>query len=95
MRSNLTVHKPQVVFTSSTRPDGERGKEPFTVYCDMTDKNGVGVTVVGHDSEDRMLVNGFEDKGSYMRDVSYFGAGLTGLQQLAGLTSVSIKVELL
>ena len=24
---------------------------PFTVYCDMTEKNGVGVTVISHDSE--------------------------------------------
>ena len=27
-------------------PDGEGGLEPFAVYCDMTDKNGVGVTVI-------------------------------------------------
>jgi len=27
-------------------PDGEGGLVPFTVFCDMTDKNGVGVTVV-------------------------------------------------
>ena len=47
-------------------PDGEGGYEPFTVFCDMTDKNGVGVTVVGHDSEDRTLVDGYEEKGSYV-----------------------------
>ena len=38
-------------------PDGESGQAPFTVYCDMSDKNGVGVTVVSHDSESRTLVN--------------------------------------
>ncbi|KAL9975032.1 hypothetical protein ACROYT_G012148 [Oculina patagonica] len=30
-------------------PDGEGDLEPFTVYCDMSDKNGVGVTVISHD----------------------------------------------
>ena len=34
-------------------PDGTGGLAPFTVYCDMTDKNGVGVTVISHDSEIR------------------------------------------
>ena len=34
-------------------PEGVGGVAPFTVYCDMADKNGVGVTVVGHDSESR------------------------------------------
>ena len=27
-------------------PDGAGGLAPFTVYCDMSDKNGVGVTVI-------------------------------------------------
>ena len=39
-------------------PDGEGGLAPFTVFCDMTDKSGVGVTVTGHDSESRTHVNG-------------------------------------
>ena len=33
---------------------------PFTVYCDMSDKNGVGVTVISHDSEGRTHVKGCE-----------------------------------
>ena len=41
------------------------------VYCDMSSKNGVGVTVIGHDSESRTLVSGYEDKGSYQRNVTY------------------------
>ena len=45
-------------------PDGEGSYEPFTVHCDMTDKNGVGVTVVGHDSETRTSVVGYESPGS-------------------------------
>ena len=36
--------------------DGEGGAAPFTVYCDMADKNGVGVTVISHDSESRTKV---------------------------------------
>ena len=31
-------------------PDGGGRLAPFTVLCDMTDKSGVGVTVIGHDS---------------------------------------------
>ena len=37
-------------------PDGEGGLAPFTVHCDMRDKNGVGVTVISHDSESRTHV---------------------------------------
>ncbi|CAH3020061.1 unnamed protein product, partial [Porites evermanni] len=37
-------------------PDGSEGLTPFVVFCTMTDKNGVGVTVVSLDSENRMLV---------------------------------------
>ena len=45
-------------------PDGEGGLAPFTVYCDMTAKNGVGVTVISHDSESRTYEKGYEAKGS-------------------------------
>ena len=37
----------------------------------MTSKNGVGVTVIGHDSESRTLVNGYETGSSYKRKISY------------------------
>ena len=56
----------------------------------MSDKNGVGVTVISHDSESRTYVNGFEAKGSYSRDIHYAGASLS---QLAGLTRVSSHCE--
>ena len=39
--------------------DGEGGLAPFSVFCDMTDKNGVGVTVLSHDSEGRTYVKGY------------------------------------
>ena len=45
--------------------DDEKTLSPFTVYCDMTDENGVGVTVISHDSENRTSVSGFEGPGSY------------------------------
>ena len=41
------------------------------VYCDMTSKNGAGVTVIRHDSESRTLVKGYEPRGSYRRKIKY------------------------
>ena len=71
-------------------PDGEGGLAPFTVFCDITDKSGVGVTVISHDSESRTHVNGCEDHGCYSRDIHYTGASLS---QLASLTRVSSQCE--
>ena len=67
-------------------PDGSGGLAPFTVYCDMIDENGVGVTVLSHDSESRTLVKGYSGPGSYSRDIHYSEASLS---QLASLTRVS------
>ena len=71
-------------------PDGEGGLAPFTVFCDMTDKSGVGVTVIGHDSESRTHVDGCENAGCYSRDIHYTGASLS---QLASLTRISSQCE--
>ena len=71
-------------------PDGSGGLAAFTVYCDMSDKNGVGVTVISHDSESRTLVDGYKYPGSYSRDIHYTGASLS---QLASLTIVSPHCE--
>ena len=72
-------------------PDGEGDLPPLTdVTCDMSDKNGVGVTVISHDSENRTLVDGHESSGSYARDIHYTGASLS---QLASLTRVSLHCE--
>ena len=71
-------------------PDGEGGVTSFKVFCNMTDKGGVGVTVVSHDSENRTLVDGFENTGSYSRDVTYTE---TTLVQLASLTASSAHCE--
>ena len=71
-------------------PDGSGGLGSFTVYCDMSDKNGVGVTAISHDSESRTHVQGFESPGSYSRDIHYTGASFP---QLASLTRVSSHCE--
>ncbi|XP_078353111.1 contactin-associated protein 1-like [Oculina patagonica] len=71
-------------------PDGEGGVTPFTVDCDMTDKNNVGVTVISHDSEDRKYVRGCDPQGCYKRDIHYTGADLL---QLGSLTSISTHCE--
>ena len=62
--------------------------KPFKVY--MTDKGGVGVTVVSHDSEGRTLVRGFLAEGSYSRSINYTEADIA---QLANLTASSAHCE--
>ena len=74
-------------------PNGEGGLPPFTVFCDMTGKNGIGVTVISHGSESRTKVNdgfGYGGRGSYSRDIHYTGVSLS---QLASLTRVSSHCE--
>ena len=73
-------------------PDGKGGVAPFSVYCDMSDKGGVGVTVISHDSEGRTRVSGYayECQGCYSKDVTYTGVSSA---QLAALTRVSQNCE--
>ena len=71
-------------------PDGSGGLAPFTVYCDMSDKNKEGVTIISHDSESRTHVQGCEDHGCYSHDIHYTGASLP---QLESLTRVSSNCE--
>jgi hypothetical protein len=52
-------------------PEGLGSSPLVQVYCNMTSKNGVGVTVIGHDSGSRTLVNGYEAPGSYKRKIKY------------------------
>ena len=67
-------------------PDGAGGLAPFTVFCDMSDKSGVGVTVVSHDSESRTRVT----SDDYLLDIHYTGASFS---QLATLNRVSSHCE--
>ena len=75
-------------------PDGKGGVAPFSVYCDMSDKEGVGVTVVSHESESRTHVANIPgcglNPGCYRKDVSYTGVSTA---QLAALTRVSQTCE--
>ena len=74
-------------------PDGKGGVTPFRVYCDMSDKGGVGVTVISHDTESRTYVAnipGCGTQGCYRKDVRYTGVGTA---QLAALTRVSQNCE--
>lgn len=66
--------------------DGERGEARFTVYCNMTAKGGIGVTSVSHDSEARTHVKGFENPGSYHRNIHYINASIN---QIKGLIETS------
>ncbi len=52
-------------------PQGLSSSQSVRVFCDMTSKNGVGVTVIGHDSESRTLVKGYNPPGSYKRTITY------------------------
>ena len=73
-------------------PDGKGGVAPFRVYCDMSDKSGVGVTVISHDSESRTHVgpNGCGPAGCYSKDVRYTGVSTA---QLEALTRISKNCE--
>ena len=71
-------------------PDGEGGVTAFTVDCDMTDKNNIGVTVISHDSENRTLVQGCYPAGCYKRDIHYTGVNFF---QLGSLTTISAHCE--
>ena len=71
-------------------PDGKGAVAPFSVYYDMSEKGGVGVTAISHNSESRTHVNsvfpGCEPQGCYSKDVTYTGVSTS---QLAALTRVS------
>ena len=75
-------------------PDGPGGVAALTVHCDMTDKGGVGVTVISHNAESRTHVgpsmSGCGGRGCYRKDVRYAGASTA---QLAKLTAVSATCE--
>ena len=75
-------------------PDGKGGVAPFSVYCDMSDKGGVGVTVISHNTESRTHVANIPGcdwtPGCYSKDVTYTGVDVA---QLAALTRVSQNCE--
>ena len=54
----------------------------FKVFCNMTEREGVGVTVVSHDSEQRTEVKGFRYPGSYLKDVAYDELNMTQIKHI-------------
>ena len=58
----------------------------------MADKNGAGVTVIGHNSEERTLVNGFA-QGAYGKKIDYSGVNSSCISQLVALTAISSHCE--
>ncbi|XP_072431602.1 uncharacterized protein [Chiloscyllium punctatum] len=73
------------VFTID--PDGVNGGvDPFPVTCDMISDPATGITIIGHDSEDRIRVSPCEDAGCYSRAIHYNQASL---DQLKALTETS------
>ncbi|XP_028393389.1 uncharacterized protein LOC114517771 [Dendronephthya gigantea] len=60
-----------------------------SVFCDMTSKNGVGVTVIGHDSESRTFVDGYDPAGSYIKTVKYE----ISMEQVIAITTQSANCE--
>ncbi|EDO30824.1 predicted protein [Nematostella vectensis] len=55
----------------------------------MVTRDGIGVTIIGHDSENRTKVQGFEEPGSYSRDIAY----QTSVTQLEALALQSNQCE--
>ena len=55
----------------------------------MTSKNGVGVTVIGHDSESRTLVKGYDPAGSYKRKIKYD----ISMEQIVAIMKQSMNCE--
>ncbi|XP_028411683.1 neurexin-4-like [Dendronephthya gigantea] len=55
----------------------------------MTSKGGVGVTVIGHDSESRTKVDGYEKAGSYERNVTYVAT----MDQIVSVIKQSAQCE--
>ena len=49
----------------------DKDDPPFTVFCNMADKNGAGVTTFSHDSEKSTHVNGYESRGEYRKIITY------------------------
>ena len=86
VKANITDVSGHYVIDS----DGVGGTAPFDVYCNMTDKGGIGVTIVSHDTENRTHVDGCDHDGCYKRDVTYIGASLS---QLTALTDASLHCE--
>ncbi|KAI8515746.1 hypothetical protein Bbelb_065590 [Branchiostoma belcheri] len=64
-----------------------RGVEPMEVQCDL--EGQTAITLIGHDSEARTHVNGFENPGSYSKDVTYWNS----MEQVRALVDRSSRCK--
>ena len=71
-------------------PDGEGGESAFLAYCDMVQKNSIGVTVISHDKEIRERVTDCDSPRCFENNVTYTSVTIT---QLAILTTVALHCE--
>ena len=71
-------------------PDGEGGENSFIAYCDMKNKNGIGVTVISHDKENRESVTDCDSPGCLEKNVTYTSVTIA---QLAILTRAASHCE--
>ncbi|KAK7092596.1 neurexin-4-like isoform X2 [Littorina saxatilis] len=62
-------------------PDGSGPLPPFEVSCDKDDGNSI-MTSIGHDSEEMITVNGFQDPGSYVRLIKYATDDMEALEDI-------------
>ena len=65
-----------------------KNKASFTVFCNITYKYGIAVTVFGHDKEEKMHVKGYEGKGAYSRVVTYNGVSM---EQIENVVNASFR----
>ncbi|XP_040209436.1 uncharacterized protein LOC120940562 isoform X2 [Rana temporaria] len=72
-------------------PDGvDQGVSHFYVECDMESDHLTGITIVGHDAENKERVIPCREPGCYSRTITYKTASLA---QLRSLTSASESCE--
>ena len=65
------THRSTISSNYYLHPQGLVASPSVKVYCDMMWKNGTGVIVIGHDSESRTLVKGYDARGANKRKITY------------------------
>lgn len=68
----------------------KKNEAPFPVFCNMTDKKEIGVTVFSHDSEEKTHVNNHEERGEYRKIVKYNDVSM---KQIENVISASRSCE--
>ena len=83
-------------FNNSESPNGfymiqpNDDEAPFEVFCDMTDKNKIGVAVFSHDSEESTHVSGYEGQGEYKKIITYSNVTM---EQIVSVVNASLYCE--